>query len=73
METARKINELYSDYDPYDFEEDMCPPEEIAQYIVNKDSVVLDDLNGMLENCDEGDEMFDRISDMINEVSAYYR
>lgn len=73
LDIAKKINDLYSDYDPYDFEEDMCPPEEIAHYIVNKDSVVLDDLNGMLENCDEGEEMFDRISDMIKEVSVYYR
>lgn len=73
LEIARKINELYSDFNPYDLEEDMCPPEEIAQYIANKDSIVLDDLNGMLEDSADYDEMFDRINDMINEVSVYYR
>lgn len=73
LDLGKRINELYQEYDPFDFEEDMCPPEEIAQYIADKESVILDDLNGMMENCCDDTEMHDRIKAMIEEVSAYYR
>lgn len=75
IETAKKVNELYQDYDPYDFEPDLCPPEEIAAMINEKDYTIPQDLMELITNCHEcaNYEAEDKYLSVFNEVMDFYR
>lgn len=51
LKYAVQINKLCQDYDPYDFEPEIYPPEEIATMIINQDDTVLTDLMEIASNC----------------------
>lgn len=71
-ETAVKVNELYQDYDPFNFEEEMCPAEEIAKLIAAKDFRLPQELMEMAVECDDYDELKEEILDVLNEVMKHY-
>lgn len=72
-ETAVMVNELYQDYDPFDFDEDMCPAEEIASWIAAKDFRLPQELMEMAIECSGGyEEMKEKVLNVFNEVMKHY-
>lgn len=75
MEMAIKLNDLYQDLDPYDFDPDSFPPEEIAGLIENKEKWLLDDLKGLIKDCTERehDEMTIKMQQLLSDLEKLYK
>lgn len=71
-ETAVKVNELYKDYDPYNFDEEMCPAEEIASIIAKKDFCLPQELMEIMTECSDDEVMKGKVLGVFNEVMKHY-
>ena len=74
LKYAVKVNEICQDADPFDFEPEMCPAEEIAAMIINKDDVVLTDLSEIMENALASDDLdfYRKVKNVLDHIKVFY-
>lgn len=75
MKMAVKLNDFYQDLDPYDFDPDSFPPEEIAGLIENKEKWIIDDLKEIMKNsidCEHYD-FAEKVLQLLKDLEKLYQ
>lgn len=55
-EAANRINELFSDYDPFNYDESVLTVDDIADMIADRDATIINDLTALANSYGESED-----------------